>query len=187
MGGITARERGRDPVESQVGFTAISVPTLKSAPFIALVQSTWVRPTDEGYPHVLRSTANPTMAYLVGKLLGKQSIVAAVIGSSSGAGAVCGGLLGKDNAPDDDCSAGHHRPDDCLGHAFHYQGSPGKAAPKIAHSDRQWRDEEQGDRIAACYEELCERLTCNDHSDEHHGARFGRKQQGGKAKTSQRS
>jgi hypothetical protein len=55
--GITAEEPGRGPFERQVEFTAIGVPTLKNAPFIALVQSTWVRPTGEGYPHVLRSTA----------------------------------------------------------------------------------------------------------------------------------
>jgi len=55
--GIAAEERGRDPFERQVEFTAIGVPTLKNAPFSALVRSTWVRPTDDGDPHVLRSTA----------------------------------------------------------------------------------------------------------------------------------
>ena len=55
--GITAEERGRGSFKRQVEFTAIGVPTLKNAPFIALVQSTWVRPTGEGDPHVLRCTA----------------------------------------------------------------------------------------------------------------------------------
>jgi len=55
--GVSAEKRDRGPFERQVEFTAIAVPTLKNAPFIALVQSTWVRPTGEGYPHVLRSTA----------------------------------------------------------------------------------------------------------------------------------
>lgn len=54
--GVT-EERGRGSFERQVEFTAIGVPTLKNAPFVALVQSTWVPPTDEGYPHLLRSTA----------------------------------------------------------------------------------------------------------------------------------
>jgi hypothetical protein len=55
--GITAEERGRGSFKRQVEFTAIGVPTLKNAPFIALVQSTWARPTGEGDPHVLRCTA----------------------------------------------------------------------------------------------------------------------------------
>jgi hypothetical protein len=62
--GITAEERGRGSFKRQVEFTAIGVPTLKNAPFIALVQSTWVRPTGEGDPHVLRCTARIMLLFV---------------------------------------------------------------------------------------------------------------------------